>query len=55
MPEKSAAALLDSAPKYTFGMKTQGYKPSDTPGMNTNNEVINNFSLQNRKELIKYE
>lgn len=31
-PEKSAATLLDSAPKYTFGLKTQVYKPSDTPG-----------------------
>lgn len=32
VPEKSAAALLDNAPKYTFGMRTQVYKPSDTPG-----------------------
>lgn len=31
-PEKSAAALLDNAPKYTFGMRTQIYKPNDTPG-----------------------
>lgn len=32
VPEKSAAALLDNAPKYTFGMKTQLYKPNDNPG-----------------------
>lgn len=30
-PEKSSA-LLDNAPKYTFGMRTQVYKPNDTPG-----------------------
>lgn len=31
-PEKSATSLLDTSPKYSFGMKTQVAKPSDTPG-----------------------
>lgn len=28
-PEK---AILDNTPKYTFGLKTNHEKPSDTPG-----------------------
>lgn len=31
-PEKSTSVLLDNAPKYTFGMKTQFGKPVDNPG-----------------------
>lgn len=31
-PEKSANALLDNSPKYTFGMKTSAGKSIDTPG-----------------------
>lgn len=30
-PEK-AMTVLDNAPKYTFGLKTNHGKPSDTPG-----------------------
>lgn len=32
-PEKSAKLLLDNAPKYTFGIKSQLEKPADTPGI----------------------
>lgn len=34
-PEKSDRALNDCSPKYTFGVKTQTDKPSNTPGMNS--------------------
>jgi hypothetical protein len=31
-PEKSEKVVHDNAPKYTFGLKTQVEKPSQTPG-----------------------
>lgn len=40
-PEKSSSLFLDDAPKYTFGMKTQTEKPSDTPGTSSSKiEII---------------
>jgi hypothetical protein len=31
-PEKSEKVVHDTSPKYTFGLKTQAEKPSQTPG-----------------------
>ena len=31
-PEKSEKVVHDNSPKYTFGLKTQVEKPSETPG-----------------------
>jgi hypothetical protein len=32
-PEKSEKVVHDNSPKYTFGLKTQVEKPSQTPGI----------------------
>lgn len=33
-PEKATSVILDTSPKYTFGMRTQVEKRSETPGKN---------------------
>lgn len=39
-PEKSTSILLDNAPKYTFGMRTESGKPVDTPGKNFSSRLL---------------
>jgi hypothetical protein len=45
-PEKAVKVVHDSSPKYTFGLKTQVEKPSQTPGaaVQVLNSACSNFS-----------
>lgn len=39
-PEKSEKIILDSSPKYSFGMKTHTEKISSTPGEYTISRIL---------------
>lgn len=49
-PEKATSVTLDNSPKYTFGMRTQVEKRSETPGKNNNVLQLANKKISSSKQ-----